>query len=52
LGSAREAEKMALWVQVWSVNQRAMALPRKLKNLHYVKSVVRKRLAIVETLID
>jgi hypothetical protein len=35
-------EKMALWVQVWSVNQRATASPRKLKNLHSVKSVARE----------
>jgi hypothetical protein len=49
-GSATEAEKMALWVQliqsrqfsggvqlrvqVWSVNQRGTAWPRKMKNLH------------------
>jgi hypothetical protein len=36
-----EAEKMALWIQVWGVNQRATAWPRKLKNLHSVKSVAR-----------
>jgi hypothetical protein len=47
LGSARQAEKMALWVHVWIVNQRVTVWPRKLKNLHCVKSVVRKRL--VET---
>jgi hypothetical protein len=29
---------------VWSVNQRETAWPRKLKNLHCVKSVARKRL--------
>jgi hypothetical protein len=49
LGSAREAEEMALWVQLWSLNKRAMGWPRKAKNLHCVKSVVRKRL--VETVI-
>jgi hypothetical protein len=50
LGSARENEKMALWVQVWIVNQGATAWPRKLKNLHCVKSVAGKRL--VESVID
>jgi hypothetical protein len=44
LGYVREAKKMALWVQVWSLNQRATALPRKLKNLPCLKSVSRKRL--------
>jgi hypothetical protein len=50
MGSAREAEKTALWVQMWSVNQRATVWPRKLKNLRCVKSLARKRL--VETVID
>jgi hypothetical protein len=47
LGSLREAEKMALWVQVWSVTQRTAAWLPKLKNPHCVESVARKRL--VET---
>jgi hypothetical protein len=49
LGSAREAEKMALRVQVWSVNQWATASPRKLKNLQCVKSVARKQLMEIVT---
>jgi hypothetical protein len=44
LGSARETEKMTLPVQMCSVNQRAAAWPPKLKYLHCVKSVARKRL--------
>jgi hypothetical protein len=47
LGSANKAEKMALWVELWSVNQRVTMWPRKLNNLHCVKSVARKLL--VET---
>jgi hypothetical protein len=50
LVSARETEKMALRVQTWIVNQQPSAWPRKLKNLHCIKSVARKRL--METVID
>jgi hypothetical protein len=48
LVSVRECEKMALWVQVWSVNQQATAWPQKLKDLHSVKSITRKRLVETE----
>jgi hypothetical protein len=39
-----ELSAVQLRVPVWRVNQRATAWPRKLKNLHCVKSVARKRL--------
>jgi hypothetical protein len=43
LASAMDAEKMALWVQLYCINQWTTARSRKLKKVHHVESVARIR---------